>query len=122
MSLTQILQNYFDKNTDVASEAMHEDLFGSTPWYPKGTPDSEKKGYQQSEFEIWADTQDIKANLVDSYGGEEQGSTYYSVYEFTQGDEKVYLKFEGWYASYNGAEYTGFSVVHPKEVTKIEYV
>jgi len=120
MSLTDTLNHYFTQNIHVASEAMHGDLHGYLPWKPK--KDQAEPSYVPSDFEIWADPQGIKANCVASYGGEDQGTTYYSVYKFTQGDISVYIKFSGWYASYNGAEYQGFSFVVPKEVTKIEYI
>ena len=49
------------------------------------------------------------------YGGEGGGDDYWSVYSFTRGDEKVYVKFDGWYTSYNGAEFTEWLFVEPKE-------
>lgn len=115
MNLADNLNNYFTQNTDVAELAMSEDLNGYLPWKGDGI-------YVPSVFEIWADPQNIKASVVESVGGEDQGSTYYTVYKFTQGDDVVYLKFSGWYASYNGADYRDFQQVHPKEVTKVEYV
>ena len=42
---------------------------------------------------------------VDSYGGEDQGHDYWCVWEFTRGDEVVRFKFDGWYASYDGATF-----------------
>lgn len=61
--------------------------------------------------------------LVDSYGGEGQGDQYWSVYKFTHKDtnEEILIKFDGYYQSYNGAEYMGWSEVKPVEVTKTEY-
>lgn len=50
-----------------------------------------------------------------NYGGEGQGDDYWSVYSFTRGDEKIYVQFNGWYASYNGAEFTEWFFVEPKE-------
>jgi len=58
---------------------------------------------------------------VDNYGGEGQGDDYWSVYSFTRGDEKVYVKFNGWYASYNGSEYNEWFFVDPREKTIIVY-
>jgi hypothetical protein len=65
----------------------------------------------------------ISFKLVDSYGGEDQGSDYYTVYKFTDNDtgEEVYAKFQGWYQSYDGAEYESWSFVQPKEKTVIVY-
>lgn len=42
---------------------------------------------------------------VDRYGGEDMGSEYWSVYEFSKGKDKVLVKFNGWYQSYNGSEF-----------------
>ena len=49
----------------------------------------------------------------DGYGGEGQGENYYTVYYFPALD--IYVKFYGWYQSYNGAEYLGFELVEPIE-------
>ncbi len=92
--------------------------------------------FQESEFWDWKgnaqfpkeDTtpegfKDISFEHVDSYGGEDQGSDFYSVYLFTDNHtgEKVYAKFQGWYASYQGAEYESWSFVQPKQKTVTVY-
>jgi len=61
--------------------------------------------------------------LMDNYGGEDQGSTYYAVWKFTHGEtqEEVLIQFDGWYQSFHGSEYEGFFEVEPYEVTKTEY-
>ena len=51
----------------------------------------------------------------DNYGGEGRGDDYWSVYSFTRGDEKIYVQFNGWSDSYNGAEFTEWFFVEPKE-------
>ncbi len=58
---------------------------------------------------------------VDSYGGEDQGEDYCSVYEFTLDNEVCWIKFDGWYSSYTGREYTEFFFVEPKEVVVTKY-
>ena len=61
---------------------------------------------------------------VDSYGGEGQGSDFYSVILIRNPDnheEQYYIKFQGWYASYNGAEYDSWSFVEPKQKTITVY-
>lgn len=57
--------------------------------------------------------------VVDSYGGEGQGDTYYMVYYFPKAG--IFIKFNGWYASYSGSEYSDMYLVEPKEVTITEY-
>lgn len=59
---------------------------------------------------------------VDSYGGEGEGDTFYHVWQFDKDGETVFWKFDGWYASYSGAEYQNNFQVEPKQVTKTEYV
>jgi hypothetical protein len=54
---------------------------------------------------------------VDRYGGEDQGSDYWSVYSFTDGMEVVFIQFQGWYASYEGSTYQEFYEVQPVEKT-----
>lgn len=56
----------------------------------------------------------VKYKCVDNYGGEDQGSDYYAVYEFTEGTEKEYIKFQGWYASHYGSEFRELTFVTPK--------
>jgi hypothetical protein len=60
--------------------------------------------------------------VVDNYGGEDQGYTYYAVWKFDTLEGPFYVKFYGWYASYDGASYEGFVEVKPREVTKVEYL
>lgn len=53
---------------------------------------------------------------VDSYGGEGKGDEYYTVYYFPNAG--IFIKFKGYYQSYDGATYTNMYMVEPKEVTK----
>jgi hypothetical protein len=59
----------------------------------------------------------INFELVDRYGGEDQGTDYWSVYSFTDGMQVVFIKFDGWYASYDGSTYEEFYEVQPVEKT-----
>ena len=63
----------------------------------------------------------ISFKNVDSYGGEGQGEDYWSVYKFTLDNEICWVKFNGWYSSYSGSEYSNFFFVEPKEVTVTKY-
>ena len=61
---------------------------------------------------------------VDSHGGGEDGSDFYSVVLIrnpVNHDEQYYIKFQGWYASYDGAEYESWSFVEPKQKTITVY-
>lgn len=57
---------------------------------------------------------------VDTYGGEGKGEEYWAIYYFK--DHDVYIKFDGWYQSYHGAEFSNAFEVRPQEVTRTEYV
>lgn len=58
-----------------------------------------------------------KVEEVEQYGGEGKGDTWYSVKHFV--DHDVYIRIDGWYASYNGAE---FDEGYGKEVKPQEKV
>jgi hypothetical protein len=75
-----------------------------------------KYDYLADLFKSWKNMA-TDFELVASHGGEGQGDEYWSVYKFTDNvsGEQVFIKFDGWYQSYNGAEYEGLSVVQPKE-------
>lgn len=68
-----------------------------------------ERGYYDStevtEFKEKLQKEGIVITHIERYGGEDQGREYWSVYSFSKGDDIVYVKFDGWYASYNGSEY-----------------
>lgn len=101
MNLTDTISNFFNGNESAANCFM--------------------QGYATDEaVEFMYDNQ-IDYNEVDSYGGKDQGSTYYRVYCFQSGGEKVYIKFNGWYASHYGSEYRDFEFVTPQQRTITVY-
>jgi hypothetical protein len=63
-----------------------------------------------------------KVNEVDSYGGEDQGSEWYTVKHFV--DHDVYVRLDGYYSSYEGTDFSGesYQEVFPTEVKRIEYL
>lgn len=118
MTLKDLLTGYFNDNSAQAKEAFDEGHFGL--W---GYQDYRDKDlYHVSDFEMWATDNDVsKPETVEDFGGEDMGSNYYKVIKFTRGDEVVFIKFHGWYASYDGSYYEGFNVVTPKEKTVVVY-
>lgn len=56
-----------------------------------------------------------------NFGGDGQGDDYWSVYSFTNGTDVVYVKFNGWYASYSGSEFSEWFFVEPKKVEVVQY-
>ena len=63
----------------------------------------------------------VSSKMMASHGGENEGSDYWTVWEFSRRNEKVYIKFFGFYASHYGTDYLGFSVVRPFEKTVIDF-
>lgn len=65
--------------------------------------------------------------IVDSYGGEDQGSEYYHIWKFTRkdvnpdGDNWAWVRFDGTYASHYGTDYNGYRFVSPQEKVVIVY-
>lgn len=80
-----------------------------------------------SNEEVWdkfhekIDELNLIINLSDQRGGEGQGEEYWSVYEFSSPEETVYIKFNGYYQSYEGATFTEFFEVFPKQKTITVY-
>lgn len=72
-------------------------------------------------FKAKLEYHEINFKYEDSFGGEDCGDDYWSVYSFSKGDEKVFVQFDGWYQSYNGSEYDEWFFVEPKEVTVTKY-
>ena len=80
-------------NRDLLSELFHAEYTGTITRY-----DSE---YTDILGQVGIDS--IK--YVDSYGGEGQGDNYWSVYIFVHKEQRCYIRFYGYYNSYEGAEY-----------------
>ena len=65
---------------------------------------------------------DWKIECVDSYGGEGQGETYYTIYKVTNpSGNYCFVKFYGSYYSYDGAHYDRYFQVIGKTVQVIQY-
>lgn len=63
----------------------------------------------------------VIVEFEDNHGGEGEGDDFWTVYSFTLDTEKVFVQFDGWYASYNGSEYSEWFFVQPKEVMVTQY-
>jgi hypothetical protein len=122
MTLWNDLKDYFDANYRDAQNAMSAHGSDIPFWGYESIWGSDKGTYVVSNFETWATDHNVaKPTKVDSYGGEDMGSTYYAIYKFTRDGEEVFIKFYGFYTSYDGSDYRDFCQVFPKEVTKVEY-
>ncbi len=74
-----------------------------------------------SDFNAKVDSAGITIEYQDNHGGEGQGEDYWSVYKFTNGKDTCYVKFDGWYQSYNGSEFDEWYFVEPKQKTITVY-
>lgn len=92
---------------DITNELFHGELDSDSRWDSEEVKDFRK---QLSEA-------GITFKLEDRYGGEDQGSEYWSVYSFSNGYEVVFIKFDGWYASYDGSTFDEFFEVKAVEKT-----
>lgn len=103
MSLKEVLQVIFNSVTDNSLEDMMD----------------EDNCYGQIATAL--DNQLIVYEVVDQYGGEDQGSDYWCVWKFNKDNEECFVKFYGWYASHYGVDYQGFKFVTPAQKTIIVY-
>lgn len=64
---------------------------------------------EDAEFKNTLAASGIKVKHVDTYGGEDCGSKYWSIYEFSLTNKtesySVYVKFNGYYISYDGSTF-----------------
>lgn len=113
--VTQFLNHDFENEGDYGT--LQVGMFNSE------YPDADCKYNGKFEWEVLglAASLNLQVDLVDRYGGEEMGKEYWSVYSFTDGDHIVYVKFDGWYASYHGSEFVEWFFVEPKQVMKVEF-
>lgn len=81
-----------------------------------------RASYMHEDGDVESLPEGITAETVEHYGGEDQGSEYYAVYKFVRGDEICYVRFEGFYASFHGADYEDCFEVAPQPVTRTEYL
>lgn len=91
---------------------------------------SEWKETTSDWWDEWGNDEQFRAKLqelqittkhLDNFGGEGEGDDYWSVYSFSTPTETVMVKFQGWYASYQGSEYTEWFFVEPKQVMVTQY-
>lgn len=97
-------------------------------FYGEGVVESEQEFYKRYDYSDELRMLDsfkekgLIVEFIEQVGGEEQGREYYSIYKFSKDEESVYVKFDGWYQSYLGAEYEGWFFVTPKEKVVTVYV
>lgn len=77
--------------------------------------------FDESEREILKKFVDLHWNYekVEHVGGESKGSVYYTVYYFPTAN--MYIRFDGHYQSYHGADYYSCKQVFPEQKTITVY-
>ena len=110
MSLKNTIKELLDEagHNTLQSAFFHEEIGGSH------CEDS-------AELEVALDNASISYECLEQHGGEGEGEDYYTVYQFNTGNEVLYVKFQGWYQSYNGSEMTGWAFVTPKTIEVVVY-
>lgn len=98
-----------EADRDVQREFFNNEIRGSEP--------SRWDEQEVVEFKREMKEAGIAFEFVDRYGGEDQGSEYWSVYSFSDGMQIVLIKFDGYYASYDGSTYEEFYEVQSVEKT-----
>ena len=113
-SLTEKVMYFIE---EMPRSTIEESLF-------KGDHDSEDKALQK--FKSRCTVHKIGYELVEEVGGdtEEDGNTYFKVYAFSDGLTNCWIKFDGWYSSYDGSELRSYFLVKPeaKQVIVFEKV
>lgn len=103
------LKQLFDEYAlmSVLSDFFNSEVSGNPIW----------NSDELNEFFIILNNNCIKQEFAANYGGEGKGEDYWSVYKFTDvnSGEVQYIKFDGWYQSYNGTEFDEWFFVEPKE-------
>ncbi len=107
MLKNKVFELLHTNDTDIVRDFFHGELTESTRW------DSD----EQTEFRKQVSDAGLTFKFVDRYGGEGEGENYWSVYSFSDGSEVVFIKFDGWYASYEGATFDEFYEVKAVEKT-----
>ena len=76
--------------------------------------------YGNESLTIQVDGDEYKIKCVEHFGGEGEGDKYWAVFSVTntKTNKVEYWKIPGWYASYQGGEYTFSSMFRVEQVEK----
>lgn len=86
---------------------------------------SKFKWYDIADNYFENDNPNLDVKFEDSYGGEGQGDQYWSVYKVinrSNSNDFRLIKFDGYYSSYNGHEWSDYFFVTPTQVTVTKYI
>lgn len=112
MSLKEQIKEILNNaDNDILREFFHSEINDNITWDSEEVTDFRKKLSDVG----------IKFEHVDNYGGEEMGRECWSIYSFHDEAHVVYVKFDGWYESYNGSEYEEWFFVEPRQVQVTQF-
>ena len=114
-TFTDILSEY-DELIEESSE--HEDDTSENIFFHEVLSDNTKFN---SILQKLLAKDEIVVEYIESFGGEGSGDDYWTVYKISDATETTYIRFQGWYASYHGAEFTETQEVKPIQVTVTQY-
>lgn len=112
-----------DKIVELLS--LSDENYGSIPiaFFHQDLPKEGRSWNDENDEEFLALVKKLGLTFecVESHGGEGEGDQYWTVYKFESKGETAFVKFDSWYASYHGSEYTDWFYVEPKEVLVTQY-
>lgn len=95
-----IRNNFYQNMSEEDKRCNWEDRESNSAWIEYNSLES---GYDYKRKAILTALGLGKVVEIDQYGGEDQGSTWYSVKHFV--DHDVYIKTSGYYTSYHGTDF-----------------
>ena len=101
-------------NTDneVLREMFHSEISENTKW----------DSVDVTTFRESLKKEGITLKHEDNYGGEDMGSEYWSVYSFEKSGAIIYVKFDGYYYSYNGSTFDEWYFCKPVPKQGFDFV
>ena len=124
MNVVEIKAALVEKHGDGIVSAIGQTLFDQD--YFKWDEADLKEKYSYTFDDAGFTDGEYRFDFVESYGGEDMGSSYWSVFELKKEgtDESVYVRLDGWYQSYHGSEcddYEAWNQVQKKSVETFVY-
>lgn len=101
----KVIELLNEADNDICREFFNAEISDNLQWNSDET----------NEFLKLLQENKINFKLVDRHGGEGEGEQYWAVYSFSDGQEVVFIKFDGYYMSYDGSTYENFYEVKAVE-------
>ena len=121
MYLNENTKGYLeDKIVNLSADEINE-IYNSFD----GENDNDIDHFYKTEMQYWNEENDkykIESE-VDYHGGEGEGEDFWKITRILnkETNEACYIKFYGYYDSWDGVEWEGWNLVKPKKVEVIEF-